>query len=274
MEFIRWGIIGCGAIARGFTNGLTRLPDARLEAVAARDPKRAAAFIAENDPAQQDARVLPDYQSLIEDPDVDVVYIATTHHNHVALAHAAIGAGKPVLVEKPVGLHASEVEGLIAAARSRGIFLMEAMWMRFLPAFQAFQDTLASGIIGPVQLVQADFGIDIEAEAHGRMLNPALGGGSLWDLGIYPVTFARLAHGADPVLWQGFHQPAPETGVDQQAVIIGNYPDGGLAQLQCGFRMKVPHQARVYGPKGASCSMNSSTENPSASNWTTKRRPP
>ena len=247
---IRWGFVGCGSIATDFAQGLLEIPNAPLEAVAARDPQRATSFVAKRPPSQQNARVIESYEALINDPAVDVIYIATTHQNHVALAQAAISNNKAVLVEKPMGLHSAEVSELIAQARAQRTFLMEGMWMRFIPAFKRLQQSLADEVIGPVSLVQADFGIDLPATPEGRMLNPAIGGGSLWDLGIYPLTFASLVYGSTPSRWSGLHHPAPETGVDEQAVMIGQFPGGGLAQLQCGFRLKVPHQARIYGPKG------------------------
>jgi predicted dehydrogenase len=194
--------------------------------------------------------VLNSYAELIADPNIDVVYIATTHQNHVTLARQALATGKAVLVEKPMGLHADEVAELIAFARRQQVFLMEAMWMRFIPAFRRFQKVLAEEVIGPVSLVQADFGIDVPPDPQGRMLNPDIGGGALWDLGIYPLTFSSLVFGSTPSALCGLHRAAKETGVDEQNVAIAQFPGGGLAQMQCGFRQKVPHQARVYGPKG------------------------
>ena len=137
MRTFRWGFIGCGSIAKDFATGLLEVADARLEAVAARDPARAQQFVAACAESQRDARILPDYAAVINDPAVDIVYIATTHHNHVALANACIAAGKAVLVEKPMGLHHDEVAELIAHARRKGIFLMEGMWMRFILPFAA-----------------------------------------------------------------------------------------------------------------------------------------
>ena len=167
-------------------------------------PARATRFVAERAEAQQNARVLASYDALIHDPDIDIIYIATTHQNHVALARAALTAGKAVLVEKPMGLHTQEVSALIAHARQNKAFLMEGMWMRFIPAFRHLQQTLAQQLIGPVSLVQADFGIDLPATPEGRMLNPQIGGGSLWDLGIYPLTFASLVYGSTPSAMSAF----------------------------------------------------------------------
>ncbi|TVR07449.1 MAG: gfo/Idh/MocA family oxidoreductase [Planctomycetota bacterium] len=250
-EVFRWGILGTGGIAKDFADGLAELPDARLHAVAARKRASAQAFAQSRADKGQHPQVCDDYAAVIQHPEVDVVYIATTHHNHVALARQAIAAGKAVLVEKPVGLHGDEVATMVAEAQASGVFLMEAMWTRFMPAIQALQHALAEDVLGPVRLVQADFGIDLpHIDAQHRMLDPALGGGALWDLGIYPLTFSRLIFGCDPHHIQSIMIPAPETGVDELSAILARFGDGGVAQLMCGFRLRVPHQARIYGPKG------------------------
>lgn len=251
MDTIGWGIVGCGGIARQFAEGLATLADARLVVVAARDLGRAQDFAQHLSSEGQQVRAVDEYAAVWNDAEVDVVYIATTHQNHVALAKAAIAAGKAVLVEKPVGLHASEVKALIDQARDAGVFLMEAMWMRFIPAFRRLQADLQAGVIGPPCLIQADFGIAIDSQdPRHRMLDPSLGGGALWDLGIYPLTFARVLFADDPLQVHSDWIPAAETGVDEMALIQARYPGNRLAQLSCGFRLRVPHQGRIIGPQG------------------------
>lgn len=251
MDSIGWGIVGTGGIAQDFADGLLEVPDAQLLAVAARERASAERFAQARQAKGQQPAVCDDYAALMHDPQVDVVYIATTHHNHVALARQAIAAGKAVLVEKPVGLHADEVATMIAEAQAAQVFVMEAMWTRFMPAIIELQRVLAAGIIGPVRLLQADFGIDLpDLRPCHRMLDPALGGGALWDLGIYPLTFARLIFGSKAQQIHSTIVPAPETGVDELSALLAHYPCGGVAQLMSGFRLRVPHQARLYGPQG------------------------
>lgn len=128
---------------------------------------------------------------------------------------------------------------------------MEAMWTRFLPATLKLLELLNSGVIGEIKLVQADFGIVHEAGPEGRLLNPDIGGGALWDLGIYPLTFTHLVYGGDaPEALESLMVPAVETGVDEMSTMIARYPKGRMAMLQSGFRLQVPHQARIYGDKG------------------------
>jgi predicted dehydrogenase len=249
----RWGFIGCGGIAEGFATGLLTLPDAELVAVAARAEEKATAFAEKYAQAADGPtpRALDDYQALVEQDDIDAVYIATTHHNHVTWARAAVAAGKAVLVEKPVGLHTDEVATLIDEAKAANVFLMEAMWMRFIPAFVDMLARLRDGVIGEPQLVQADFGIQHDWNPDERMLNPALGGGALWDLGIYPLTFARIIFDDDPEYIHTAWRPAADTGVDELSAYLASYSDGRIAQLSSGCRLRVPHQGRIYGPKGA-----------------------
>ena len=204
----KWGFLGCGSIARGFAEGLKTLDDAELIAVGARDADRAQAFATEFGAL----RSYDSYQAVMDDEDVDVIYVATTHHNHVALSIAALESGKAVLCEKPVALNATQFDHVLRAVERHNSFFMEAMWTRFIPAVQELQRRLASGVIGDVQLIQADFGIDHDWDPRERMLNPELGGGSLLDLGIYPITFASMLFQDQPENIHGFMQPAPETG--------------------------------------------------------------
>jgi predicted dehydrogenase len=241
-----WGIIGCGQIATAFATALSQVPGACLRGVAARELSRAADF-AKRFSAQQS---YGDYASLFADPQIDIVYIATPHHNHAALSLQAIAAGKAVLCEKPVALNAADWDRVTAAAEQAQVFVMEAMWTRFMPAVQELQAQLDAGLIGPVQLIQADFGIHNDWDPRGRMLNPELGGGALLDLGIYPLTFASILFRAQPVSLHGFMKPAVETGVDEFSSYHADYGDGRFAQLMSACRLKVPHQARIYGTRG------------------------
>ena len=234
-----------GTLAK-FAEGLQTLPDAELCAVASRDVDRAESFAKR----WGVPTYYHDYQMCCQDSSVDVVYIATTHHNHVELSLLALQAGKAVLCEKPVALNAQQFERVIEAAKAQQCFFMEAMWTRFIPAMQALQRQLSAGVIGDISFIQADFGISREWSPEGRMMNPQLGGGALLDLGIYPITVASMLFNDQPTSVQGVMQPAPETGVDQLSAYLCQYSGGRVAQLMSSFRLRVPHQARIYGTEG------------------------
>jgi predicted dehydrogenase len=177
---IRWGVLGPGAIATGFAEAMSMVDDGTIIAVASRAEERAQAF------GQRFS--IPhrygDYGALGEDPDVDVVYVATPNARHEADVLALLGAGKHVLCEKPFALNAPQARRMAEAARARGLFLMEAIWSRFLPAYRILTDLLRDGRIGAPLLVEADFGFRAPLQPAHRLFNAELGGGALLDLGI------------------------------------------------------------------------------------------
>src|SRR5450631_3519178 len=177
---IRWGFLGAGGIAASMAADLHNGNNI-LHAVAARDEGRAAAFAARFGASRSHGS----YRAVIEDPDVDIVYIATTHPFHRQLALSAIEAGKPVLVEKPLALNAADARQVLTAARDNAVFAMEAVWMRANPLIVKAQAMVASGVIGDVLAVQADFSITLNFDPKHRLYDLANGGGALLDLGIY-----------------------------------------------------------------------------------------
>jgi predicted dehydrogenase len=220
---IRWGILGTGAIAAAFATDLALLADAELVAVGSRTLRSAVAFA--------DRFAIPhrhgSYPALVGDEDVDVVYVATPHPAHRDSALLAIKAGKAVLVEKPFTLNAAEARDLVAAARARGTFLMEAMWTRFLPHVVRVRELLAAGRLGAVRSFMADFGGQAPSDATHRAWALDLGGGALLDLGIYPLSFASMLFGT-PSSISAVSDPAV-TGVDAQTAVVLTYGDGELA---------------------------------------------
>ncbi|MFN8568711.1 MAG: Gfo/Idh/MocA family oxidoreductase [Kouleothrix sp.] len=188
MSIIRWGILGTGSIAGQFARGLAALDDAKLVAVGSRTAAAAAGF-AQRVGAE---RAHGSYAELAHDPQVDAIYIATPHPLHHANTLLCLGAGKAVLCEKPFAINAGEAAAMIDAARARGLFLMEAMWTRFLPHMLRLRELLAAGVIGELRMLQADFGFRTEFNPHSRLFDPALGGGALLDVGIYPVSLASM----------------------------------------------------------------------------------
>ncbi len=241
---IRWGILGAGGIATNFCEDLALLPDHHVVAVGARSAGTSDAFADRFGIARRHAS----YADLVADEDVDVVYVATPHPFHHDAALLAIEAGKAVLVEKPFTMDAAEARSLVGAARSRGTFLMEAMWTRFLPHIAAIRDVLASGRLGDLVLVTADHGQWFEKDAQHRLFAPRLGGGALLDLGVYPVSFASM------VLGTATHVTAVSdaafTGVDGQTSMILRDDDGRHAVLTTTLWAETTNGAAITGTEG------------------------
>jgi predicted dehydrogenase len=245
MEKIRWGILGTGGIARKFADGLALLPDASLTAVGSRTLSAAEAFGSEYKIPHRHGS----YAALMEDPDVDVVYVATVHPLHCENSLGCLAAGKAVLCEKPFTMNAGEAEKVVALARQKKLFLMEAMWTRYFPAFVKIRGLLAEGAIGEVRQVQVDFCMKPEFNPKSRLFDPALGGGALLDLGIYPVSLASMVFGEAPrkILTAA---SLGSTGVDEQSAAVMEYPGERLAVISCSLRFFSPQEAHVLGTTG------------------------
>ena len=188
MDELRWGIVGPGGIARAVVPDFEHVEGCRVTAVGSRSLERAQTF------AQEFGieRAHGSYRALIDDPDVDVLYIATPHPQHVAVAVAALEAGKAVLVEKSLTATVEGAQTLIQVAQEQQVFAMEAMWTRFQPAVVAARELVADGAIGDVRTVQADLGVQRDFDAGDRLFSKELGGGALLDLGVYAVAFSHL----------------------------------------------------------------------------------
>jgi predicted dehydrogenase len=238
---IRWGVIGAGGIATKFCDDLQLLPDHEVVAVGARSAGTSDAFASRFGIA----RVHASYADLAADPLVDAVYVATPHPMHHDAAMLAIEAGKAVLVEKPFTMDAAEARSLVEAARTRGTFLMEAMWTRFLPHMVAVRDVLASGRLGDLVLVTAEHGQWFAEDAEFRLFAPGLGGGALLDLGIYPVSFASMVLGT-PSRITAVSDPA-FTGVDAQTSVILRDDAGRHAVLTTTLAAATPNGAAISG---------------------------
>jgi predicted dehydrogenase len=185
------------------------------------------------------------YESLVADPDVDVVYVATPHPMHRENAILALRAGKPVLVEKPFAMNAAEAREIVEVARERALFAMEAMWTRFLPHVAVIRDWLADGALGDVVTVIADHGQWFAEDADFRLFAAELGGGALLDLGVYPVSFASMILGT-PNRIVSISDPA-FTGVDGQTSMLFGYDSGAQAALTCTLRAKSSTRASIVG---------------------------
>lgn len=240
---IRWGIAGTGAMAAAFIADFAHVPGAEVVAVGSRTAARAGEFAAEHGvPAAYT------YAELVR-ADLDVVYVATPHPQHHAVALAAIEAGRAVLVEKAFTATLAGAREVVAAARARGIFCMEAMWTRFQPAVLQARELIAAGEIGEVLMVQADLGAFRAYDPVSRLFDPALGGGATLDLGVYVVSVAQHFLGTpDRVSASGTHYP---NGTDAAVAIHLAYDDGRAASLVCSLTSETGGRAVVMGTGGS-----------------------
>jgi predicted dehydrogenase len=244
VDRIRWGIAATGGIAQGFAAALAETDDAETVAVASRTQARADEFGAEFDIPHRHAS----YEALAEDPDVDVVYVASPHSRHEADTLLFLEAGKHVLCEKPFALNEAQARYMVDTARERGLFVMEAIWSRFLPAYVLLGELLGEGVIGEVQHVDADFAIRFPYDPAHRLFDLALGGGALLDLGIYPLQLASLVLGApDDVQAVG---QLGETGADEHVAAVLSHPSGALATIRTATRVTLACTARITGTEG------------------------
>ena len=241
---VRWGILATGQIAAKFTEDLRLLPDAEPVAVGSRTVEAARAFADRFGVP----RAYGSWAELAADPDVDAVYVATPHSAHHAAALPCIEAGKAVLVEKPFTLDVPTAQDLVEAARRRGTLLMEAMWTRCLPAVRLIADRLAAGDLGEITTVQADFGFPGPTDPAHRLRNPALGGGALLDLGIYPITIAHLALGVPDTV--AASAQLTDDGVDTNTGLLLGYASGAVALLGCSIIAGTPCRAAITGTAG------------------------
>jgi predicted dehydrogenase len=241
---IRWGVIGPGAIATGFAEAMQWADGGSITAVASRSAERAAAFADRFDIPTH----YGDYDALAGDPDVDVVYVATPHSRHEVDTVNLLRAGKHVLCEKPFALNARQAARMAEEARSRELFLMEAIWSRFLPAYRALVDVIGAGRIGEPLLVEADFGFRRPVDPHHRHFARELGGGALLDLGIYPIQLCTLVLGPiERVVSDGV---VGETGVDEVVTALLHHPGGRLGVVKAAIRVNMTCTARIAGTEG------------------------
>jgi len=241
---IRWGVIGTGGIAHTFAADLEHTSSGTVAAVGSRRQATADEFGERfGVPNRHDS-----YEALVEDPDVDVVYVATHHPMHHRDALSALRAGKHVLVEKPFTMNAAEAEEIVAEARERALFAMEAMWARFLPHIREIRRLLAEGVLGDVVTVHADHAQWFEEDREFRLFAPELGGGAQLDLGIYPVSFASMVLGR-PNRVLVISDPA-FTGVDAQTSILLGYESGAHAVLNSTLRAVGTTRAAIVGTEG------------------------
>jgi predicted dehydrogenase len=226
---VRWGILATGKIAHTFAQDLALVPGAELVAVGSRSAASSAAFVETFHSEHPGARAHASYASLVADPDVDVVYVASPHALHLEHARMAFEAGKHVLCEKPVTLTTADAEEMVALARQHDRFLMEAMWTACHPVVRAVATALREGRFGTPRHLHAELGFVVPPDPDGRMLNPALGASALLDMGIYPLTLAHLLLGEATSLRATAQ--LSDRGIDLDVAIAGAYPGGAVATM-------------------------------------------
>lgn len=236
---IAWGILGTGWMADRFAKTLATLAGAPIAAVMSRDPARAEAFKTRFGVL----KAYKDESDLVNDPRVDVVYVATPNTHHFQACMLALNAGKAVLCEKPLAMNATETRAIEALAQARGLFCMEAMWTRFLPLYRHLEAVMAETGLGKPVSLHAELGHAIPFEAHGRFFNPALGGGALLDLGVYGISMATRMFGRPNQVTS--LATLGRSGVDEQCSIFLKFPEG-QASLDCSLVTPLSNEARVF----------------------------
>ena len=242
---IGWGIMGTGKIAQAFATGLSILPDADLVAVGSRTAQTANQFGKQFGVPNCHAS----YEALVNDPGVDVVYVATPHAFHKDNMVLGLEAGKAVLCEKPFTINAQEAQTAVRVAREKNLFLMEAMWTRYIPLVVKLRELLADGVIGDLQMLEVGMAFVAPRDDSYYFFNPHLGGGILLDGGAYAVSIAFMLFGGPPARIASMAHLG-ETGVDEQSAVIFGYDQGQLAVLYMSFRTGIPPAARIMGSKG------------------------
>lgn len=240
----RWGIAGTGAIATRFTEAMATVQGGEVVAVGSRSAATARAFA----DRLGIARAHSSYDQLVDDPEVDIVYVATPHSRHHADAVLALEHGKHVLCEKPFTLNAEQGREVAGAARAHDRFVMEAMWTRFLPSYSALVHAIAGGRIGEPLLVEADFGWRAAVDPASRHFDLAQGGGALLDLGVYAIQLCFLVLGRPEAVAAQGHVGA--TGVDESVAAVLRHADERLGVVKAALRIPMSCTARIAGTDG------------------------
>ncbi len=244
MKKFKWGVLGTGGIAAAFVKDLLHAQGHEVVAVGSRTLSKAQEF-AKNIPT---ATAYGSYKDLVNDPNVDAIYVATPHPSHEENTMLALTAGKPVLCEKPFAISAKQAQAMMNCARENNVALLEAMWTRYLPHIAVVREVLASGVLGKIETVEADHGQRLADQNIARIVEPQLAGGALLDLGIYPVSFAHLVLGAPSAITA--RAVMTDRGVDAQTSAIFDYASGAQAIINTTMIALTPCRAVISGLLG------------------------
>jgi predicted dehydrogenase len=241
---LRWGLMAPGGIAHVVAEDFA-LAGIQFAAVGSRSLERAAEFATRHGVARQHGS----YEALAQDPEIDVIYIASPHSEHFANARLALQGGKHILVEKPFMINAAQAREIADLARERGLFAMEAMWTRFLPHMLRIRELLSEGALGEIVAVEASHNQNLPAERHPRLHDLKLGGGALLDLGVYPVAFSFDILGAPETILATGRLGA--TGADETVAMALGYESGAVAALHTTMVAKAATSASITGTLGS-----------------------
>jgi dihydrodiol dehydrogenase / D-xylose 1-dehydrogenase (NADP) len=241
---IRWGILGAGLIAHKLAEAVQLNPDCQLIAVASKTPEKAQDFA-----KQYHISACQDYAELVQRTDIDIIYVATTHNFHFENTQLALNHGKHCLVEKPFTVNAHQAEQLIQLAKQKNLFLMEAIWVRFLPSMIELKNRLQQNAIGKIQLFNLTFGAIAPEKYLPRLTTPELAGGVTLDMGIYPITFINFLLDQLPQKINSLCHFS-STGVDETALYQFAYPSGCMANINTSYNLHTRMEAIIYGSLG------------------------
>ncbi len=241
---LKWGIIGAGIIAEKMADALHRNINSELIAVASKSAEKAAKFAADND-----VPLSCSYDEIAANPEIDVIYVATTHNFHFQNAKLALEHGKHVLVEKAFTVNGREAEELAGIAERKNLFLMEAIWVRFLPSYKLLKQKLSEGIIGEIKQINITFGRFIPPKYEKRLNDPNLAGGVTLDMGIYPISFVCFLLGELPSEIKA-SSVFSGSGVDESADYLFKFPSGTLVSINTSYGLYLNNNAAIYGSKG------------------------
>ncbi|MFK8029369.1 MAG: Gfo/Idh/MocA family protein [Gammaproteobacteria bacterium] len=244
MDKVRWGMISAGNIAGQFARDMAYVDNAQVVAVAARSGTDASAFAEQHNIE----RAYEGYETLINDPNIDAIYISTPHSLHLEHSLQALAGHKAVLCEKPITTRSAELETLLQATNKTNGYVMEAMWTWFLPALKKAREWVTEGRIGELLHVNASFGFAFPYDPESRLYNPKLAGGCLLDMGIYPIAVARYFYDHAPNALSTTARFAPN-GVENDVAMQFNY-DSGVASLSTSTRTTLPNVAYIIGSEG------------------------
>ena len=242
---LNWGIIGPGSIANTFATALAACPRGQLYAVASRDKQRAQDFIEK----YQGQVAYDSYQALIDDPKVDVIYLATPHSHHYRVAKAILSAGKHLLMEKPLTVNAQQAEQLVKLSQQHQCVFQEALWSRFMPCFAQVKQWLDEGQIGRLQYITSQIGFAFDGRPDHRLNNPDLAGGALLDLGVYSTSLSQFLLSEDPIEVQAMSRFNTQ-GVDHNTQVNLRYRSGVLSQFTCTIGAQCSNTMTIHGDKG------------------------